>query len=118
MTTAAHESNHSKPHTNDDEAAHTVAAALEGLHVKHELVRARKAAMRFTDHVIEAGQAHPRTAAAVLLGTGMLLGSLAYGLFAPRPTAMQVVGRALQRGAMSTGRSLLSGLASARKLAA
>lgn len=116
MTNATHESNHSRSHAND--AAPMITATLDGTTVKQELARARKAAIKFTDQVIEAGQAHPRTAAAVLLGTGMVLGSLAYGLFAPRPTAMQVVGRALQRGAMSTGRSLLSGLASARKLAA
>jgi hypothetical protein len=115
MTTAIPESNHSRSHATD---GHTITATLEGMNVKQELARARKAAMKFTDQVIEAGQANPKTAAAILLGTGMLLGSLVYGLFAPRPTAMQVIGRALQHGATSTGRSLLSGLASARKLVA
>lgn len=91
-------------------------AFAEGTPVREQFERARRAAMKFTDRVVEAGHANPRTAAAVLLGTGMVLGSLVYRLF-QRPTRAQRITRALQRGAKSAGRSLISGLESARKLA-
>lgn len=115
MTTHAHSPAHSKAHTND--AAHTVAEVIDGLHVKQELTRVRKAAMKFTDQAIEAGQAHPKTAAAVLVGTGMLLGSILYRIVAPRPSAAQLIARGLQSGTVQAGHTLLSGLAFVRKLA-
>jgi len=114
MTTTAHEPSSSKNPTND--VAHTVAEMIDGIHVKRELTRARKAAMKLTDQAIEAGQAHPKTAAAVLLGTGVLLGSVLYRLFAPQPSAAQIIARGLQSGAANAGHSLLSGLSMARKL--
>ena len=89
---------------------------LEGLHVKEELLRAKQAASKLADQAIEAGQSHPKTAAAVLLGTGALLGSLVYRLIAPRPTATQLIAKNLQRGAANAGRSLRNGLSTARKL--
>jgi len=85
----------------------------EGLHVKETLARAGNAAMKFTDQVVEAGQAHPKTAAVVLLGTGMLLGSLVYRLAQP-PTTSQRIARTLRRGAIGAGRLLFNGLDSAR----
>lgn len=115
MTTQAPPPAHSKAHAN--EAAHTIAEALDGFHVKQELMRVRKAAMKLTDQAIEAGQAHPKTTAAVLLGTGMLLGSILYRIVAPRPSAAQIIARGLQSDAVQAGHTLLSGLAFARKLA-
>jgi hypothetical protein len=114
MTTHT-QTNHSKANSNHAGAVHAMTAMLDDLDVKHELNRAKKAATKFTDQAIEAGQAHPKTAAAVLLGAGALLGSIAYSLFAPRPTATQLLTENLQRGAMTAGRSFLSGLAMARK---
>ncbi len=105
MTT--HAPTHAKKHSNG--TPHSVAELIEDLHVKRELTRARKAAMKFTDQAIEAGQENPKAAAAVLLGAGMVLGSLLYRLFAPRPTAAQLLARALQNRAAN-------GLALARKL--
>jgi len=113
--TTAHEPTHSKKHSNG--SAHTVADLIDGMHLKQDLSRARKAAMKFTDQAIEAGQENPKTAAAVLLGTGMMLGTLLYRLFAPQPTAAQIIARGLQHGAVHAGHSLLSGIALARKLA-
>jgi hypothetical protein len=85
----------------------------DGLHVKGTLARAGDAAMKLTDQIVEAGQAHPRTAAAVLLGTGMLLGSLMYRLAQP-PTTTQRITRALKRGAIGAGRLVFGGIDSAR----
>jgi hypothetical protein len=114
MTTHS-QTNHSKANSNHAGAVHAMSAMLDDLDVKHELTRAKKAAAKLTDKAIEAGQANPKTAAAVLLGAGALLGSLAYSLFAPQPTAAQLIAKNLQRGASSAGRSLLSGLSMARK---
>lgn len=105
--TTAHAPTHSKKHSNG--TPNSVAEMIESIHVKRELTRARKAAMKFTDQAIEAGQENPKAAAAVLLGAGMVLGSLLYRLFAPQPTAAQLIARELQSRA-------LHGLALARKL--
>lgn len=90
-------------------------SVIDGLHMKDKLARAGNAALKFTDHVVEAGQAHPKTAAVVLLGTGMLLGSLVYRLAQP-PTTSQRIARALRRGAANAGRLLFDGFDAARHM--
>lgn len=119
MTNTTAEQNDAKTnHSNDVDGVHAaeLTASRMGAQVGHELGRARKAATKLATRVTVAAKEHPRTTAAVLFGTGALVGALVYRVIFPRPTAGQVIARALRSGASNTGRSLMSGLKSAQRM--
>lgn len=103
--------------TNDGDlvkAAQVVADDV-GAQVGHELSRVRQATSELAERVFTSVRENPRASVAVLLGVGAVLGAAGHRLVFPRLTMSELIGRALNRGAISTGRSLASGMKSARK---
>lgn len=102
----------------DGELVKTAEAAVEklGEQVEHELSRVREATAELAESIFASVRKHPRRSVALSLGVGALLGAAGLQLFFPRRTLSELIGRALNRGAISTGRSLTSGLKTARRL--
>lgn len=101
--------------TNSGHANEEMTAEKIGTQVNHEIGRVRDATSDLTERVITTVREHPRTSVAVLLGVGAVLGAAGHRIIFPRRTMSELIGRALNRSAISTGRSLVSGMKSARK---
>jgi ElaB/YqjD/DUF883 family membrane-anchored ribosome-binding protein len=78
--------------------------------VEEKLGRARRAASMAAERVETSAREHPWAAAGILVGAGMLAGAALHRALRPTPTAGQVLMRAFEQGASSTGDAIMTGL--------
>lgn len=83
--------------------------------VRREFDHATHAAAETAEKFGRTAQRHPYVSAAVIFGTGMMLGAIAYRVIAPRPTAGGVIKHALTLAILSAGKVLANGVNVARR---
>lgn len=83
--------------------------------LQYEMLRAKDALSRAASQAEKSAKANPRATAALLVGVGAALGAVLFAVLRPKPSASEVVIRALKDSANRTGRTISSGWNSARR---
>jgi hypothetical protein len=83
--------------------------------IQYEMMKAKDVISKAATQVEKTAKANPKATAGILVGVGALIGAGLFALLWPRPTANQVIMRALRQSANSTGKTLNSAWNSARR---